>query len=104
MGLSDLTLAGGNDGLGAVTGGGVGEGFFPALAREARGGGPLDAELGHHGEGATVGRAATKGATDVELAVVDVPQVERQPAALGVHAYELHMSRGSREPDRLGHQ
>src|SRR2546427_12541952 len=81
--------------LGAVTGGGVGEGFFHALEREARGDEPLDAELGHHGEGATVGRAATEGATDVELAGVDVPQVERQPAALGGHAYGRALSRGS---------
>src|SRR5919108_73346 len=75
---------GSDDRLHSASGGGVGEGVLDLRQRELRGDERLDAELRHERQRATEGAAAAERPVDADLAVVYVPQVERQPTALRV--------------------
>ena len=79
-----------DDGLDALPGRGVGEGLGDAVEREARGDEPRDAQRRQEGEGAAEGGAAAEHAADPDLAVLDVEEVQREPAALGAHAHQVH--------------
>src|SRR6266545_5101246 len=91
-------------GLGAVAGRGVRECLADPREREARRDQSLDAELRHERQGPSKSGAPTESATDSNLTKVDIPQVQRQPASLRVHADELEDSRRPGEPDRFRDQ
>jgi hypothetical protein len=71
----------------------VGECLRDALEREARGDQAFDAELRHEGQRPPVGRAATDDAADLDLAAMQIPEVERERRGLRVHAHELQHTR-----------
>src|SRR5262245_32511983 len=91
-------------GLHAVAGSRVGERIADALERESRGDQALETELRHQRERALVRGAAAERAADPDLAEVNVPEVERQDTALGIHADELEKSVRPRERDRFADQ
>src|SRR2546426_11989334 len=91
-------------GLHAVAGGGVGEGLTDLFQRESGRDEALETELGHQRERAAIRGAAAEGAADPDLAEMHVPEVERQPASLGIDADELEESRWLGHADRLGDQ
>src|SRR5438874_12691415 len=67
----------------------VGEGLADAREGEARGDQRPDAHLRHQRQRAAKRGAAAEGADDLDLAVVQVPEAQRNLAALRAHAHEL---------------
>src|SRR5262245_5748320 len=82
----------------------MGEGLANPVERELCGHQALEPELRHERERAPVRRAAAERADDLDLAEVDVPEIERQPASLRVHADELEDAGRLRQGDRLRDQ
>ena len=73
----------------------MGEGLLDPLQREARGDQALHAQLRHERQRAAEGGAPAEGAVDADLAEVDVEEIQRQAAALGVDADELERRRSA---------
>src|SRR6185436_2313279 len=84
----------GDDRLHAASGGGVRERLLDPGQREARGDQRLHAERGHQLQRALERAAPAEGAVDRDLAVVDVEEIERQGAALGIDADQLEHAGG----------
>src|SRR5262245_42791677 len=82
----------------------MGEGLADPVEWELRAHKALESEFRHERERAPVRGAAAECATDPDLAEVHVPEVERQPAALRVHADELEEAIGFCQRDRLRDQ
>src|SRR5918992_1311311 len=92
---------GSDDRLDAAAGRRVSKRVLDLREREFRGDERLDAELRHEGERAAKRAAATEGAVDADLAVMHVPEVEREPAALRIDAHELQHAGRPHQRQRL---
>ena len=67
-----------DDRLDAFPGCGVGEGLADLVEGEARGDEPRDPKAGEESERAVEGRAATEDATDPDLAILGIEEIERE--------------------------